>query len=97
MSEPIDFHEARAERQYRHLAQTANAFVAEAAAQQQGGADSDLVIRALTIALTKTVVEAAPTPDDARRICRTLTDSMPSMVDYLLGEIAKDGSGVTAR
>lgn len=83
--EPIDLEAFRQSRQAVPLTRAANALLAEATELNRSGIDKDLLLRAMTIALAKLVVECSQ-PGEAAAICRSIAESLPRLVAHLEGK-----------
>ncbi|WP_207483415.1 hypothetical protein [Arenibaculum pallidiluteum] len=78
----IDLETFRQSRQAVPLTRAANAFLATATEQNQAGVEKDLLLRAMTIALAKLVVECSE-PGEASNIARSIGESLPRLVAHL--------------
>ena len=78
----IDLDAFRQSRQAIPLTRAANAFLLAATEQNQAGVEKDLLLRAMTIALAKLVVECSQ-PGEASAIARSIADSLPRLVAHL--------------
>lgn len=83
--ELIDLEAFRQSRQAVPLTRAANAFLATATEQNQAGIEKDLLLRAMTIALAKLVVECSQ-PGEAGAIAHSIAESLPRLVAHLEGK-----------
>jgi hypothetical protein len=80
--EPIDLDAIRQSRQAIPLTRAANAFLATATDLNQGGIEKDLLLRAMTIALAKLVVECSEA-GEAPTIGASIAASLPRLIQHI--------------
>ncbi len=80
--EPIDLDAIRQSRQAIPLTRAANAFLGTATDLNQSGLEKDLLLRAMTIALAKLVVECSQ-PGQAESIGTSISESLPRLIHHL--------------
>lgn len=78
----IDLEQIRQSRQAVPLARAANAILATASSLSQTGIDNDLLLRAMTIAMAKLVVEGSA-PGAAEANGRSVARSLPALIEHL--------------
>jgi hypothetical protein len=81
----IDLDAVRQQRQAVPLARAANALLATASQLSHAGIETDTLLRAMTIALSKVIAETAE-PDMAARNAESVCRTLPSLVEHLAGK-----------
>lgn len=78
----IDLDQVREQRRVVPLARAANALLATASQLSSAGIEADVLLRAMTIALSKMIAETAE-PDAAARNAESVCRTLPDLVGHL--------------